>query len=108
MKTFPPMKAGHQRTMRRRHKASVAAFRSGSPLLFRVRLLAPRPSSLRRARREIFSSVSSNYRHHSFAPFTTEDGGVTESVASFIAMYGDYKEQQEYSMWLKNLQSFTK
>ena len=31
-----------------------------------------------------------------------------DNLANFVAMYADYKEQQEYTAWLANVESFTK
>jgi len=36
------------------------------------------------------------------------DHGVDETVASFITMYADFKEQQEYTHWLTNVANFVK
>lgn len=36
------------------------------------------------------------------------DAGVDDSVASYVAMYADFKEQQEYTNWLSKVHAFTK
>jgi hypothetical protein len=40
-----------------------------------------------------------------FNEFLHTDCGVTSDVATFIAMYADYKEQTQYTRWLKLTQS---
>lgn len=34
--------------------------------------------------------------------------GVDDTVANFVAMYADFKEQQEYTKWLADVEAFTK
>ena len=33
------------------------------------------------------------------------ESGVDDTVASFIALYADYKEQQEYTKWLTDMEA---
>jgi len=43
----------------------------------------------------------------SFHDYLSEQG-VDDTLASFIAMYADFKEQQEYSNWLQQVEKITK
>ena len=37
----------------------------------------------------------------SFQKYVVEECGVDESVAAYISMYSDYREQEEYVSWMK-------
>jgi len=44
----------------------------------------------------------------SFVSYVQEECGVTTDVAAFISMYADYKEQVQYTNWLKAVHSLVK
>jgi complement component 1 Q subcomponent-binding protein len=43
-----------------------------------------------------------------FVSYVQEECGVTSDVAAFISMYADYKEQVQYTHWLKAVHSLVK
>ena len=43
-----------------------------------------------------------------FGEYLAETAGVNENTAAFIAMYSDFKEQQEYTAWLDGVEKFIK